>query len=185
MRTRPSIPDTELNRGGELLPDGEYDFQVKSATDKTSSSGNDMIELVLTLWGPDGNERTLWDYLVDQENAEWKTRAFARATGLEHCYDSGSFAARDCINASGKCLVRTQKARTVNGTTYDPRNIVKGYIDPNIEDAPKAKPAIEGAGKKRAPAAAPPPEKGELVGPGGGMSADDIPFHHGFHASNL
>ena len=75
MRYTPSTPGT-----GSALPDGEYPFEVTNAEEKTStSSGNDMIELILKI--KDGP--TVYDYLVNIDESHWKLDNFLASIGLE------------------------------------------------------------------------------------------------------
>ena len=49
----------------ETLPEGSYLFTVVDATERTSQSGNTMIELELMVKGPDGkNGIRLYDHLT-------------------------------------------------------------------------------------------------------------------------
>lgn len=158
MRTRPNIPDDELPSGDfQPLPNGDYDFTIKQAEDKRSSSGNDMIEMQLTVWDNDGRERTIFDYLVDSDASEWKVRSFADATGLREAYDTGNLQASDCVGASGRVTLRIQAARVVNGKSYDARNTVKAYVAAKVK--PRHEPEPAGMARdlsKRSPVLAPP-----------------------------
>ena len=75
MRYVPSTPGA-----GSTLPDGEYQFEVTNAEEKTSNaSGNDMIELTLKI--KDGP--TVYDYLVNVEESLWKIDNFQASIGEE------------------------------------------------------------------------------------------------------
>jgi hypothetical protein len=76
MRYTPSTPEV-----GTAVPDGEYQFEVSNAEEKTSnSSGNDMIELTLKI--KDGP--TVYDYLVNVDESHWKLDNFLASIG-ENC----------------------------------------------------------------------------------------------------
>jgi hypothetical protein len=63
---------------GSAVPDGEYQFEVSNAEEKTSnSSGNDMIDLTLKI--KDGP--TVYDYLVNVEESLWKLDNFRASIG--------------------------------------------------------------------------------------------------------
>jgi uncharacterized protein DUF669 len=73
MRYTPSTPGE-----GSALPDGDYQFEVTNAEEKTSNtSGNDMIELTLKI--KDGP--TVYDYLVNIEESHWKLDNFRASIG--------------------------------------------------------------------------------------------------------
>ena len=92
---------------GSALPDGEYEFEVTDAEEKTSnSSGNDMIELTLKIKGGP----TVYDYLVAADGSYWKLDNFRAAIGEEIKpgvpvdLDPDSF-----IGRKGRCLLYTDE----------------------------------------------------------------------------
>lgn len=113
-----------------LLPEGVYDFQVKSAEDCVSKKGNPMIKLGLTIWDKEGRERQVTDYLMAA--MMFKLKHFCDAVGLEEKYKAGSFAALDCLNKSGKCKLKIEES-----DGYQPKNSVKDYL--KSQEAVKAK----------------------------------------------
>jgi Protein of unknown function (DUF669) len=90
---------------GTAFPDGEYQFEVTNAEEKTSNtSGNDMIELTLKI--KDGP--TVYDYLVNVEESLWKLDNFRASTGEE--VKPGvpvDINPEDFIGPSGTCLLYT------------------------------------------------------------------------------
>lgn len=62
---------------GELLPEGDYPFTVEAAVLKTSSNGNEMIELRLRL--PKGG--VAFDHLVFSDSSGWKIDQFRTSIG--------------------------------------------------------------------------------------------------------
>lgn len=148
MRTRPEIPDDEVGGGDfPLIEPGDYDFEVEAAEPKRSSSGNDMIALTLKVWDGDGMERKVWDYLVDTDKAEWKTRHFCRSTNMMNAYESGELSADMLIGAAGKCRVNVQKGKpNPAGGMYSDKNVVRDYLfdeetKPSLAEAMNATPS--------------------------------------------
>ena len=88
----------------ETLPEGSYPFTVVDATERTSQSGNTMIELELMVKGPDGkNGIRLYDHLTFTPKSFWKIDAFRIATGEKLTPgQTVSFEAEDCIDRDGK-----------------------------------------------------------------------------------
>lgn len=84
------------------LDPGIYNFQVLEATEKTSKSGNPMLELVLNVWGHDGKVFRLYDWLVGIESMAFKTKHFWESVGEPEKYISGEAAAVDFLDKSGK-----------------------------------------------------------------------------------
>jgi hypothetical protein len=129
-------PKTEEQCGMALLKPGECEFEVKAATDETSSKGNDMIKLTLECYDADGNKAVVFDYLLEAMAA--KLRHFARAVGLYDEYDAGELSAADCIGRTGKCKIKHDKA-----TAQDPaKNAIVDYIGPT---GTTSKPASQAA----------------------------------------
>lgn len=113
-----------------LLPEGEYPYQISGAIEKTSKSGNDMIELTVRVFKPDGSFVLVTDYLL--ESLAYKLRHAAVACGLEKIYDAGTLTADNFIGKEGMLKLGIQKDK--NGQ-YPDRNSVKDYIVPKDGEA--------------------------------------------------
>ena len=77
-------PQTEKEiRSAFVLEKGEYNFEVSQAERKQSKSGNEMIELSLTVCpSGDGPPRNIRDWLLGTPTMMYKLRRFCYATGL-------------------------------------------------------------------------------------------------------
>lgn len=65
-----------------IVPNGEYTVRVEDAMEKTSNSGNDMIELQLRIIRHDKTEGpAMKDWLVFSEKAYWRVDQFLIAAG--------------------------------------------------------------------------------------------------------
>lgn len=114
---------TEKQLQSELLiPAGVYPFTVTTAENKKSKAGNDMIELELRVFMPDGRERGLRDWLM--EKMAFKLFHFCAYTGLATKYEAGTLEAGDCVGRSGfaKIIVQADKQGQ-----YPDRNSVADY----------------------------------------------------------
>lgn len=87
-------PKSEEQVQPVVLPSGEYDAFTRTATDKVSKSGNDMIELLLNVWGHNGTETIVFDYILDA--MALKLRHFCVAAGIEDAYNAGELTAELC-----------------------------------------------------------------------------------------
>ncbi len=117
-------PKTEAEiTAANLIPAGEYMFEVIEATEKTSKNGNDMIALKLSVHADD-YARGVFDYLVDIESMAYKIRHFADATGLLPQYEAGQLSADDMIGVTGKCKIAQQPEKD----GYPAKNVVKDYV---------------------------------------------------------
>lgn len=115
----------------KLIPEGEYSFEISGAVDKQSKAGNDMIELTVRVYKPDGNFFLLSDYLM--EAMLYKVSHCAQACGLHDRYMSGELAADEFIGKTGTLKIGIQKDK--NGQ-YPDKNVVKDYVVPKDGDAP-------------------------------------------------
>ena len=114
--------DEDLSTGN-LLPKGEYDFEVISAIDKVSKNNNDMIELKLLIYINGSPARQLYDYLM--EAVAYKLKHFCYGTGLNKKYDDGTLQAFDCNGISGRCKIGIKEDKT---GAYPPRNNITDYV---------------------------------------------------------
>ncbi len=117
-------PSTKITNNGNLLPDGDYDFEVVHATDKTSSQGNDMMVLKLRA-GSDGASRTIIDYIVAKNIR--KVRAVAKACGLIELFESGEILAESFVGRRGRLRLETEKSVHPD---FPDRNVVACYLAP-------------------------------------------------------
>ena len=124
-----------------LLPDGTYDFTIIDTDDKPSKKGNDMITLKLQVFGNDGAQQHIFDYIaIGNHFGERKLRHAANACGLLKQYNSGSLEAKDFQDTSGKILLKQQKGKTDFPL---PKNIVSDYLQREEGDVVVHKPARE------------------------------------------
>lgn len=110
-----------------LLEPGAYQFQVSTATNERSKSGNEMIKLTLNIWDKKGNAHFIYDYLL--EAMATKLRHFCESTGLIDKYEIGEINPIDCMNRQGYVDLIIQEGKIKNnGERYPNRNVVKDYI---------------------------------------------------------
>lgn len=139
-----------------------YPATVDSAVDKTSKSGNEMIEIKLKVYADDGSHRIVTDYLM--EAMAHKLFHFAEATCNMEKYEAGTLSSDDC---EGKELFVKIGIDPANGN-YAAKNVVKDYSSPQSElrhsaTKEEAQPAPKSVPK--------PPKDADLD-----VAPDDIPF---------
>ena len=158
-------PKTEKEVAGRLLLDpGRYKFEVAKSTDEVSAKGNEMIHIVLKVYGKGADEVAfVHDYLL--ESMAHKLRHFAYAVGLGIKYEAGTLSADDCFGRSGTVALRHRK-----DDGYDTKNEVQDYIVPEGYDEQKE--AVGKAVMKQG--------KGLVDSAGRDLSDSDIPFAPGF-----
>ena len=137
-----------------LMPAGIYNCEISAAEEQSSKAGNDMIKLTLTVWDQEGNERKVFDYLL--EAIPGKLRHCAEMCGLLDVYSRGELRADDLVGKAGQAKLGIKKDKT---GTYPDQNAVQDYL---INPPGKTASTLAHA---RQPAMA-----------GGGNLDDDIPF---------
>jgi hypothetical protein len=106
-----------------LIPAGVYDFEIFSAKDTLSKAQNEMIELDIKVFLPEGGYRFVKDYLL--ESIAYKLRHAADACGLLEQYNSGALLGSDFTFKTGKLKLDIQKDKTGQ---YADKNTVKDYV---------------------------------------------------------
>lgn len=106
-----------------LWPAGEYDYEIVAAYDKTSKSGNEMIELKVVIYNDQGKSQHISDYLL--EGVPLKLRNAAYANGLGADYESGELRSRDFEDKTGVCRVGIQKDKAGQ---YPDKNVIYDYL---------------------------------------------------------
>src|SRR5882724_9173402 len=96
-------------QNSNLLQPGIYEFQVIEAKERLSKSGNEMLELQLKIFGQNGYEPIIYDYLL--EAMSYKLKHFAEHTGLLDKYNSGLITAEDCVGKIGNANIIIQEGQ--------------------------------------------------------------------------
>jgi hypothetical protein len=136
--------ENELRREN-LIPAGEYGFEVLTAEDKRSAKGNDMIALKLIVYLSDGSQRHVYDWIL--EAFSFKLRHFCEVTGLIEHYNAGRLCAADCVGRSGKVKLGINEDKSGD---YPPSNKVLDYVVAKGNAQPAA-PMAPAAVQKHAP----------------------------------
>ena len=113
-----------------LIKEGRYQFRVKDAREKRSSSGNDMLNLQLWL-NVNGRRVLYFDSLILTPKMFWKVEHFCQATGMPEKIDQGRLMAQDCFEREGWIDI-IQKIDKESGELV---NQTKDYVKPESSDA--------------------------------------------------
>jgi hypothetical protein len=121
-------PKTEEQIAAEnLWPEGEYDFEIVKAEEKTSKAGNQMIQLTVKIFSPEGKFRLVDDFLM--EKMAFKLRHCADACRLLDKYNIGELRDTDFVGKAGRCEVVVQEGQSKpDGGKYPDKNTIKDYI---------------------------------------------------------
>ena len=125
MFTFQPLSDDEADAGRgefELLPAGEYPFEVLEAEDAVSQKGNEMIKLKINAFGPKYGKH-VYDYLL--EKMAFKLRHFCETVGIADQYARGKIDTTGLLGRSGRVILAIEEREG-----YEPRNVVKDYVKP-------------------------------------------------------
>ena len=112
----------DASEESDLLPEGEYEFEVIRANESTSSHGNDMMVLKLRA-GSNGKTKVVTDYIVAKQIR--KVRVVAKACGLLDLFESGEILAEHFIGRRGRVKLSVEKS---TNPEYPDRNVVDRYV---------------------------------------------------------
>ena len=107
-----------------LLANGEYECEIVDAEETVSKAGNDMIKLVLCIYGNDGEQVRVYDYIVNP-NTIYKLKSICRCCGIEF---DGILDEQLLIGRRMRVLTKIEPERTVEGKTYAERNSIVKYV---------------------------------------------------------
>lgn len=124
----PPMTEEEI-KALNMVEEGIYDFEVVKSTQKTSKSGNQMIEMQLMIWDKEGKEHVVFDYLVSIKSMMYKIKHFCDTVGLEKEYQRGNFDVTQCEGRRGKAHIVIQSGQpNPAGGMYADKNAVKDYV---------------------------------------------------------
>jgi len=119
--------DKEIRQARGLPEPGDADFEITAAEETKSSKGNPMIKLTLSIWDSEGNQSTLWDYLLpDLDSMAWKWKHFCESLGLD--YNSGTIDIDSLVALTGKLVVSIRKS-----DEYGEQGQVKDYTPKSVK----------------------------------------------------
>ncbi len=93
-----------------LLPKGNYPYEITSAVEKTSKSGAEMIELNVKIFVGE-SFRFVRDWLMDSDRGAYKLRHCCDVAGVLKSYEAGEINALDLVGSTGWAKVGISKGR--------------------------------------------------------------------------
>ena len=114
----------EVKTDYPVLPKGEYECEIVGAVETVSNAGNDMIKLVLCLYGNEGEQVRVYDYIVNPSSL-WKLKSICRCCNL--VFD-GILDEQLLVGRRMNVLVKVEPERNVNGKMYPERNSIVKYV---------------------------------------------------------
>lgn len=146
MKYQPITSEEAKQAQFKLLEPGVYDFEIISAQDKTSKSGNEMIELKLKVFDSNGNSSHVFDYLLPEKMA-YKFRHCCEAIEIIDKYEGGELVADDFIGGTGEVKIKIDKNKDAN---YPDKNAVVDYLGKRSKEERETTAKNHGIKKKKA-----------------------------------
>lgn len=103
------LTDEQIESQKKRLIPGMADFEILDAKEKTSKSGNPMIEVILRVWDSEGTQGQLKDFLPS--NVQWKIKSILQAINKGDLYQTGNVTSLDLVMGCGKCMLGMEKSR--------------------------------------------------------------------------
>lgn len=126
---KPYTPE-EIDAAAGLFKADSYDFEVMGAVDKVSKSGNEMIEMRVSVYSQDGEVKTIKDWLVDGIASAFKVRNFAHSIEMIPEYEAGELTADSILGRTGRCKVGVKK-----DGDFPEKNVILDYLKPTMKSA--------------------------------------------------
>lgn len=112
-------------REDSLIKEGRYKFTVLDGREKTSTNGNNMLNLKLSLQV--NNRRvTFYDSLIFMPKMFWKVEHFCKAAGMPEKIDEGKLLPEDCMGREGYIDIVQQ----LDNQSGELVNRAKDYVKP-------------------------------------------------------
>lgn len=121
----------------QLMKEGEYDAVVTSSEDRTSSTGNPMLDITLTVYDEMGKTHGVRDFLVLTRSMMWKIIHCADSAGALPEYNQGRFCSNSIINRNVRVKIAVEEGRQIpldklqgkpEGSLYPAKNKVVDYV---------------------------------------------------------
>ena len=138
----------ELKTDYPVLPKGEYECEIVGAVETVSKKGNDMIKLVLCLYGNEGEQVRVYDYITNPDGL-WKLKSICRCCDMKF---DGIMNEQLLVGKRMNVLVRVDPERTVEGKTYSERNSIVKYVSGLGSQTTEPDPPVEADDKDVKPA---------------------------------
>lgn len=133
----PMSKDQAQQERFSLLKDGYYDAHVFDAIEKTSSTGNPMIEMHLKVYDDTGRPNDVRDFLVFTPKMNWKVINCAESADLAKEYSEKKFCGDLLKDKNVRVLISTQAGTEIPteklngkppGSRYPDKNVVQDYV---------------------------------------------------------
>jgi len=126
-------PKTDAELRPKCLEPGEYDAEIVSAMAKTSSKGNEMIELQFKVFDDEGKTFLLRDFLMSKMG--WKFKACRKQCGILEAYEDQTISPDHFAGKAIRVVTNIEES-----DEYGSQARIKGYPKVAVSTSPKAAP---------------------------------------------
>jgi hypothetical protein len=120
-----------------IVPDGDYPFEIIALTKKKTKAGKDkngidktiydMLEIDFSFWDANGTVRKQRDWFVFMEGMDWKLRHLANTTDTLEFYESHELDTHHLLHKKGIFNLGSKEMIGSDGLTRKV-NFVKDYV---------------------------------------------------------
>jgi len=121
-----------------VLPNGEYECEIVGAVETVSKAGNDMIKLVLCVFGNEGEQVRVYDYIVSPSTL-WKLKSICRCCDIKF---DGILDEQLLVGRRMLVLTKVEPERKVDDKTYSERNSIVKYVSGLGNQSPENDPPV-------------------------------------------
>ena len=127
----------------QLLKEGEYDAIISASHDKSSSTGNPMMDMTVSVFDENGKSHDVRDFLVFTKTMMWKVVHCADSAGVLPEYESQKFCSDAVIGKRVRVKVAMEEGSVIPddklngklpGSKYPNKNKIEDYIKRSDND---------------------------------------------------
>jgi len=121
----------------QLIKEGEYDAIISASQDKVSSSGNDMMDMTVTVFDAEGKAHEVRDFLVFMKAMMWKIVHCAGSAGMMPTYQAGKLCSETITGKRVRVKVGIDAGKPIPedrlngkpfGSCYPDKNKIEDYL---------------------------------------------------------
>lgn len=121
----------------QLLKEGEYDAVISASVDTMSSTGNPMMDMIVTVYDDNGLSHDVRDFLVFTKKMMWKVIHFANSAGVGELYQEGKPCSQVVINKQVRIQVGIDQGKEIPedrlrgkplGSRFPDKNKIQDYL---------------------------------------------------------
>lgn len=135
----------------QLMKEGIYEGVVTSSKDTNSSTGNPMMDMIVTVYDENGKAHDIRDFLVFTNAMMWKVIHFANSANILKEYEEGKLCSQVAIDKRVMVKVVVEEGKEISqeklkdrpaGSKYPDKNKIAEYIKKDLPQEATSQPKI-------------------------------------------